>query len=72
MDFPVRDYPKTSTVAGKDVLIYNIHAGGTHPIHGAYWAGDDQFQWVQTAWTLSGKLIAGENSPLDLAVSFEN
>lgn len=65
-----KGYPLTKTVGGRPVIIYNIYSGGAYPVHGAYWSGDEDFQWVLSAWTLEGRKVAESRSDLDLIESF--
>lgn len=71
MEFPQIGYPSTLTVSGRKVLIYNIYGGGAYPVHGAYYSDGEDWEWVISAWTLSGKKFADVSSDLDLVDSFE-
>lgn len=70
MDFPKLGYPSTITIAGQEVIVYNIYGGGDYPVHGAYFVGKEEWQWVIGAWTIDGKKIKGVPSDLDLAIGF--
>lgn len=71
-------YRVTTTVTGISVIIYNTEAGGSHPIHGAYWGGptsfeesDYAFEWIPTCWMKNGRRFKERVSDLDLVLSFE-
>lgn len=48
-----------------DLLIYNMDAGGSHPIHGAYWSGDEE-GWIPVTWSALGEQVEGRKMPLDI------
>ena len=48
-----------------NLLIYNMDAGGSQPIHGAYWSGSDE-GWMPLTWTADGFQVEGERRPLDI------
>lgn len=54
---------KYLTRAGTPVKIYSRDAGGSHPIHGAYWDGT---RWVLAAWTKEGLVYTGQIRNLDI------
>jgi len=63
-------YPTLTARNGTTVIIYTRNAGGKFPIHGAYYAGRDE--WIPLAWTINGKIITVNNSPLDIDVSLSH
>ena len=51
---------------GRICRIYSLDAGGTHPIHGAYRAGDS---WYPVVWTEDGYWHSPQNqSDLDISL----
>ena len=57
-------YLSVTTDGGRQVVIYTLVAGGPYPIHGAYFAGGDE--WFIAAWTKTGKFAEGRTSGLDI------
>lgn len=70
---------KVQTVSERPVRIYDVEAGGTHPIHGAYYAGECDLAaleggnggkvdmgWIICCWTETGKRFDKWSSGLDL------
>lgn len=72
MEFPKIGYPATVTVSGAEVLIYNVWGGGDYPVHGAYFSGGEEWEWVISAWTRDGKKVKDLQSPLDLVIDFND
>ena len=61
-------YTANKTIAGSDVILYNIGAGGEYPVHGAYRYGED---WVTASWNLEGRYNKSFKTALDLAERVE-
>jgi hypothetical protein len=52
------------SIKGIPIIIYNKSAGGTYPIHGAWWNGEE---WIPSAWKRNGKKFDWEGeTDLDL------
>ena len=59
------------TDGGLLAKVYAIDAGGQHPIHGCYYAGDGE--WHVACWTASGYRLKAETPhPLDIVGEIQN
>lgn len=47
--------------------VYSFDAGGTMPIHGAYWSGEEE-GWIPISWHDDGRVDKSRKSPLDLVL----
>jgi purine nucleoside permease len=56
---------KYQTANGTPIIIYNMAAGGTQCIHGAYWSGPEE-EWVLIAWEKEGKFQGNRKHPMDI------
>lgn len=50
---------------GTGVLIYNMDAGGSRPIHGAYYSGETG-GWIPQGWDGQGRVWGDQPHPLDI------
>jgi len=58
------DFPKLKSRNGTAVILYTRKAGGRFPVHGAYYAGNEE--WIPHSWAADGKIISVRTNPLDI------
>lgn len=63
-------FPTLKTRNGTTAIIYSRQGGGKFPIHGAYYAGNNE--WIPYAWTEEGRVITVRNSPLDIDIGLRD
>lgn len=57
-------FPLVDSNSGTKCVIYSTAAGGSYPIHGAYYAGGGE--WIATAWSIDGSHFTGRSSGIDI------
>ena len=63
MDIPI-ETGKTYVTRGRAyAVVYSTNAKGTHPIHGAYWSGNE---WYIMAWDFNVRVHAEYPSASDI------
>jgi hypothetical protein len=61
----IENAPLFKSRNGTDLKLYNMAAGGSMPIHGAYYSGTEE-EWIPVAWDEYGKVQGNRQHPLDI------